>query len=399
MLRVLVFLTAISIAADAFGQEPSVSIDVDVFSAPDGVFNLCWMKPRRSSKRDLRRLEKALTFAARDTQPPHVNGKLLRIRNRRKDEPQKNCRAVVDVTAKGPRKRRTFEFDVYLAGEKTTVLEQTAGPVHAGRVTTETFLPVFAKTWKAIAPEPEPEPVASVPYRDEEIAAERVLLAPVFEVGPPPDPRPTVSAEVLSGVVVRGIRAPGAADAQLFSVGAAVALHAAPLLRIERQSLDLRVAYLRHFATAARGGERYDVAADRLELDACWHYVFEHPYWPRVGARAGWEQLRFEVDDAASALSVRYGVVRAGASVQQALYSSEPFELSLAVAGDARITPGSGHVAVLGWDAGARLAARWRFGLYVALDGRVLEQRGSLDGAEDFTDRFVDGALAVGWSL
>jgi hypothetical protein len=445
-------------AQDAHAEAPppnARSFSLDDISGDAQEQVLCWTLPKRIGKADGKRVMRSLTLAAKATAPASVAYKVEQIREPKNDIQEYNCTHVFALSTQGRRASTRITIDGRQVGETPAFLEQSL-TANLAKISGTDFEPTWRKIWNKVQAPPTrsetyiapvaatgtggvqsttsaaaegkgagisiigdvaggtaiaadsskpalqgTETVSGETYVDQDLAQEQAKMA--FEAQEKQRTDPIASFYLGGAFTSRSVsNAPGISDnaASLMGFAGDATLHLSTLTGPGKpHAIDINVGYLYRFATAENSTETFGVTSDRFNADARYRYALEGAYLPAVGGVLGYELLRFQVDEAANALSVTYSAIRVGPTVQQPLYKTDTFEARLFVEGALRFVPGAdGGEASLGFDVSGGPEVKIFEGLLARLLVRYTQHGGTVSGA-DFTDSYLDVGLSVGWQL
>jgi hypothetical protein len=392
-------LTALLVAAD--GTKP-LAVDWNESQGDAGSGTICWLAPSKGKAAQRDRLVKAIEVAAKSTIPGHTRFEVQRIKSPKKEGGA--CKVIVDFTNK-PLQGEFAEL-ILAATERgapapivTTTLE-----LNLDTLTEKDVAPAWEKVWATIAPpKPEPPPAPPAPppaFIDQEVAVERQTFVPPPEVV---DGAPWVSLVIAAGMMSRSLDgAPGPAidDKSLLSLGGDATLHLDRAFGASNEhDIDIGVGYNRRFASATRGATKVSVDADRFEIGGLYRYHFGEGYLPRLGVLAGYELLRFELGADVDAFSVRYSVIRGGATIEQPIIIFDGGLVLLDLYGALRIPAGKdGGEPGTSFDIGGGPRLELAGGFLALARARYAQQSASTGGNE-LTDGYLDLEIGIGWQL
>ena len=373
--------------------------ELEPANAPE---KLCWLAPKNTGAKDRERLAAALAEAMTNTKPSHVEFVLERVTSKTQAV-SPACVATLDISKKRDYTRSHELLFSLSKGEAEKPELERAVVLDLKKAESSALVGLWTEIWPLVAPPPPPPPpppVAETPFVDEELeAAQAKENAPAPE-GPPR--KAILSAYADLGLLTRslGADAPGRPVDQsgVLSLGLSGTLHAAEIFRIgERHDIDLDIAYVYRLLRAPEGSG-VTVNADRFNLGGAYRFQLPGQNLPRVGALAGYELLRNEVEQGAGALSVRYGVFRLGLSVKQEIPLSEDLGFRAFLDAALRLTPsGEGAETSPGFDIGGGLGFQYERFL---VRGRLRYAQQSLEAeGSSFSDGFFDLDLGIGLQL
>ncbi len=372
---------------------------------------VCWAWPQKKLRKATRqKLKEAFEEAGQATTPEHAPERITATPVGRTF--QSDCRVHITMTYKGRRKNVRLSLTATERGSQE-ILAESQLKLDIRKLAAADFRPFWASLWQKITPPPPPPKPVAAPsstkteesFVDEELAQELALA----NHKPTRPSYPILTAYLGVGYATRSLKdAPGTpvGRSNLLSVAVETTLHLAPRFGLsESHDLDFELAYVRGLASGKRGDEDLRVDADRFRLGARYRFQLGHPWLPRLGPVVGYELLRFEVDRAADALSVRYTALRLGVSMSQPLYRTQsmlffgPAELSLGIEGSTRLALGDqADKADLGFDLQGGPELRFYRGLVAKLLGRYTRHTTELSG-RSVKDTYFDLSLNLGWTL
>lgn len=358
---------------------------------------ICWAPPALALKRDAKqKLSGVMAEAARASRPTHATRQVLELATAASVKTAAlECVAVM-TTELVIDKKGGWKLTLRTKDGEARELGSSVITVDPKSYFASDFTPAWAAFWRATDPPKAPEPpkVAAQaqpePLIDADLAVEKAREAPRAVVAAPP----RVRVLIATGLNLRTLSpSPGleVGDAAVLSIGGEAALRIGSWIG-EPHALDLTAGYVRRLARVVLDDEKLSVDADRFALEAAYRYTLGGGF--AAGPLVGWEMLRFEIDPKADALSVRYGVIRAGLGVRQTIVEGG-VGFDIAAAGALRIPTGSS--VDLGFDlsVGPELVFDQRF----LARATVRWARQSGDLGTEFQDSNVDLEIGVGVML